>query len=429
MPKFLARLERALPDLSPRERSEAERRLRQGRAFYLRRRRLTRADATRVRAAKLPRVTLEATPVRAYAYGGLAAQIFGLVDADHRGSTGVERWFDDALVGTPGRREVTVDSLRRELVTPGAILEPAQPGADVVLSIDRTIQAVAEAELARTAEEHEPEGAAAVVVDVATGDLLAMASWPTFDPGDVNAFYKGAETPAELKAAARRFGAAQRLRAVTDTYEPGSTIKPLLVGTAWELGLGGPDRPIHCPHTLKVPGRRKPIRDAHTVGDVLERDVLIQSSNTGAYQISSRLAPEQVRRALAAFGLGQKTGIPLPAESGGDTRLLARLDSPTNFGSVAQGYAVSVTPLQMALAYAALANGGTRLRPRLVRCLLEGTASRRPSRRPWRGPSRRRPPTAGSARRWRRWSPAATGPPSGPARTATRSRARPARRR
>ena len=370
VPEFLARLERALPDLSPRERAEAERRLRQERAFYLRRRRLTAEDAGRVRAARLPRVTLERESVRAYAYGGLAAQVLGLVGADHRGGTGVERWFDADLLGTPGRREVAVDSLRRELVTPGAVLEPARPGADVVLSIDRSVQAVAEAELARTAEEHQPQGAAAVVVDVATGDVLALASWPAFDPGDVNAFYRGARAPEELQAAARRFGEAQRMRAVTDTYEPGSTIKPLLVGTAWELGLGAPERPIDCPRTLKVPGRRKPIEDSHTVGSVTELEVLVQSSNTGAFKITARLSPEQIRRALAAFGLGRRTGVPLPSEAPGDTRLLARLHSPTNLGSVAQGYAVSVTPLQMALAYAALANGGTLLRPRLVREVL-----------------------------------------------------------
>ncbi len=357
---FLGRLEGALPDLTAHERDEVARRLGEGRAFYLRRRRLTADDATRLRAARLPRASLEVEPVRAYPFGGLAAQVLGLVDAEHRGSTGIERLLDDALTGAPGRREVWVDNRRRELVTPGAVLEPARPGSDALLTIDRSVQAVAEAELARVAEEHQPQGAAAVVVDVRTGDVLAMASSPTYDPSDLRGDFREA----------------LRNRALTDTYEPGSTIKPLLVGMVWELGLGAPERPIACPRTLKVPGRRKPIVDSHTVGDVDEAEVLVQSSNTGAYQLTARLTPEQVRQALAGFGLGSETGLGLAGEAGGDTRLLAKLPNPTTLGSVAQGYAISVTPLQMATAYAALANGGTLLRPRLVEALAGGGEAR-----------------------------------------------------
>ena len=253
------------------------------------------------------------------------------------------------LRGVPGEREVTIDRRRRELVGLGERITPATPGGDVVLSLDRTLQQVTEEELARLGEEHEPEGAAVVVVDPRTGDVLAMASWPTFDPRDPG----------------QDFAQGQHNRAIQHGYEPGSTMKPLLVGMAWQLGLGGPQQLIHCPRRYKVPGRRKPVVDSHTVGTVPELEVLVQSSNSGAVQISARLTNEQIRQTLAAFGLGRRTKIPLPAEIPGDTRSLNKMNR-AHLAAVAQGYAVMVTPLQMALAYGALANGGTLFAPRLV---------------------------------------------------------------
>lgn len=346
---LLSRLERALPDLTAAERDELRARLATGRAFYFRRRKLAPEHIDALRRARLRHAQLEVEPVRAHPYGALAGQLLGLVSAEGQGQCGLERVLDGALRGTAGEREVRLDNLRRELVIPGGRHVPAEPGADVLLTLDRGIQAAAEAELAATADEWRPKGAAAVVVDVHTGDVLALASWPPFDP----------EAPGESGADGLRN------RALGDTYEPGSTIKPLLVSTAWELGLGSPTRPIHCPPVLKVPGRRRPISDVHTVGSVLEADVLVQSSNTGSFLIASRMTPDQLRAALDGFGLGRSTGLSIPGEARGDLRSLARLD-PTTLGSIAQGYAMSVTPVQMAMAYAALANGGLLLRPRLV---------------------------------------------------------------
>lgn len=367
---FMASLKKAVPDLSEEEARDVEARLQAGRAFYFRRRKLTPDDMARIRALprqeRLKRCSLEEEPIRAYPYGPLASQVLGImgpvdVDGDgklddvRRGTTGLERKCESWLRGTPGKREVQLDGgRRRELVQLGHKLEPAIPGADVMLSIDRTIQRIADEELARTAKEHEPEGAAIVVVDPATGDVLAMASWPTFDPRDPGPGY----------------AAGQHNRAIQHTYEPGSTIKPLLIATAWQLGKGGPERMINCPRRFKVPGRRKPVVDSHTVGNVPERQVVVQSSNSGAVQITLRLSHDQIRQTLADFGLGRRTGIPLPAEARGDTRSLRKMNS-AHVAAVAQGYAVMVTPLQMALAYGALANGGTLLRPRLVRAVRE----------------------------------------------------------
>jgi len=345
---FVADLDAAV-GLTPDERADVRRRLERGRAFYFRRRELGPEQVAAIEAVGLPRAHVEREAVRAHPFGGLASQTLGLVSAAGEGATGLEVRFDEALQGTAGLREVRVDNRRRELVRPGLTEVPARPGADVVLALDRSAQAIAEAELRVMADEHSPQGAACVVVDVRTGDVLALASWPAFDPHDLDDDFEDALPN----------------RCVAYTYEPGSTIKPLLVGMAWELGLGAPDWAITCPRRLKVPGRRKRIVDSHEVGQVREEDVIVQSSNTGAFQITSRLAPEQLRRTLASFGLGRRSGVEVPGESRGSTTGLARHD-PTTLGSVAQGYAVSVTPLQMAMAYAALANGGTLYRPRLV---------------------------------------------------------------
>ncbi|MCO5168561.1 MAG: penicillin-binding protein 2 [Planctomycetes bacterium] len=335
--------------LTPAERAFVEDRVRRGRAFYFRRRRLEPETMTRIKAMRFPHVQLEHEPVRAWPFGPLAAQALGLVGQEGRDASGLERVLDAALTGAPGTREVRLDNLRRERVAPGGLHVPARPGLDAVLSLDRSVQAIAEAELAAMAEQSQPQGAACVVVDVRTGDVLALASWPPFDP----------ERPAETLPGIR-------CRAITDTYEPGSTIKPLFIAAAWELGLGGPDRPIFCPQRLVVPGRKKALEDHHLVGQVLEADVIVQSSNSGAYMITQRLTGEQAQRVGSGFGLGRRSGIDLPGEAAGRADALARRDV-TTIGSYAQGYAVSVTPLQMAMAYAALANGGTLYRPRLVR--------------------------------------------------------------
>lgn len=364
VPATLAKLDVALGGLDADERARFSKSLAAGRAFYARRRQLSRSDMDLIRAQNRKRKTriahseLEVVSVRAYPYRGLGAQLLGLVrDGQNKkgetlpflGNTGLERRFQPWLVGVPGTREIKLDMLGRELVSDDAIRQPAQPGYDLELSIDRSIQAALEDELARLGEEHKPEGASAVVVDPRNGDILAMGSWPTFDPSELGKDF--------LSGAANR--------AIMHSYEPGSTIKPLLIGTAWENGLGAWDRPIFCPRRLKVPRRRKAIVDSHTVGQKFEIDVLVESSNTGSYLITSRMSSEQIRRCFEGFGLGHKTGIDLDGDLAGNVRALRKLD-PTTLGSVAQGYAVTVTPLQMALVYGALANGGTLYRPRLV---------------------------------------------------------------
>ncbi|MCA8924501.1 MAG: penicillin-binding protein 2 [Planctomycetes bacterium] len=349
-------------DFTPEERAKLEAFVAAEKSLYVRRRKLTPEHMRAIREAKLSHVSLSVEPIRVHPFGPLTAQVVGLTrlaDDEARGrevlagTIGLERTWNRELQGRDGFQRVRLDSRGRELAEPCADDLDPSAGADVALTIDRSIQAVAVRELARTAEEFKPQGAAVVVVDPATGDVLAIASWPTADPNDLG----------------KDFQEGLRLRAITDTYEPGSTVKPLVVGTAWEQGLGGPGRAISCPQRWKLPGRRKPIVDVHRVGDVTELDVLIQSSNVGAVKIADRLGKDGLEQALRAFGIGAATGLGIAGESRGSTGNLSKLHSPTVLGSVGQGYAFSVTPLQMALAYGALANGGTVYRPRLVRAL------------------------------------------------------------
>jgi cell division protein FtsI (penicillin-binding protein 3) len=268
------------------------------------------------------------------------------------GTSGIEKTFEEQLRGVRGLREVELDNTKRELVGPTSVEVEARPGLSVVTTLDRRIQAIVEEELDKTVEAWHPKGVACVVVDPWTGNVLAISSRPTFSPDDLG------------HAAAEAF----RNRCLCDTYEPGSTIKPLVVGTAWDKGKGNPDAPIFCPKFYHLPGRKKAIEDHEEVGQTTETFVLVRSSNAGAVQIGARLGMLEIRRALETFGIGHKTGIELPAEVAGDARNLAKTDV-TTLGSVCQGYAFNVTPIQMAMAYGAIANGGTLYRPRIVAAL------------------------------------------------------------
>lgn len=357
---FLDRVGRAV-DLSPDEKVGLRARLENGKPFFFRRRKLTPDEMDRLRAVRLEGAGVVEEPVRSYPFGGLGIQALGLLSADGEGVSGIERAFEEQLRGVKGIREVELDNRRQELVEPTSVQVDARPGLSVQLTIDRRIQAIVEEELDGIVAAWQPKGAACVVVDPRTGKVLALATRPTFSPEDT------ASAPA----------AAFRNLALMESYEPGSTIKPIVVGTAWDEGLGAPERPISCPRVWHMPGRKKAIEDHTEVGEVDEAQVLVQSSNVGAVQIGSRLGMARLQRVFENFGLGRPAGIEL-GEVPGNTKALAKTDA-TTLGSICQGYAFNVTALQMALAYGAIANGGTLYRPRIVDALVssEGEVVRR----------------------------------------------------
>lgn len=352
--RFMEKLERAL-ELTPGERAVVVEKLEKNAVFFFRRRKLGAEDMEKLRAARLEAAQVLEEPVRAYPFGPFAVQTLGLLSADGEGVSGVEKAFEEQLRGVRGLREVELDNRRGELVDSSSVEVDARAGLSVVTTLDRRIQAIVEEELDGIVAAWQPEGAACVVVDPHTGNILAMGSRPTFSP----------------ESLAGVAPTAYKNRALCERYEPGSTIKPLVVGTAWDKGLGDPARAISCPRTWHLENRRKLIEDHSEVGETDEAGVLVQSSNVGAVKIGSRLGMANIRRALETFGLGRLTGVEIPGEATGNIRNFAKTDA-TTLGSVCQGYAFNVTALQMALAYGAIANGGTLYRPRIVLELRNG---------------------------------------------------------
>ncbi len=348
---FLEKIERAI-DLAPGEREALQARLESGKPFFFRRRKLTPEEMEKLQLLRLEGASVVEEPVRAYPFSKLGIQALGMVSADGEGVSGIERAFEEQLRGVKGIREVELDNRHHELVEPTSVQVEPRAGLSVQLTIDRRIQAIVEEELDGIVATWTPKGAACVVVEPHTGRILAIATRPTFTPDDT------AHAPA----------AAFRNLALMESYEPGSTVKPLIVGTAWDEDLGGPDRPISCPKVWHLDGRRKAIEDHAEVGEVNEAQVLVQSSNVGAVKIGSRLGMARIHRALETFGIGRATGIEL-GESIGNTKLLTKTDA-TTLGTICQGYGFTATPLQMALAYGAIANGGTLYRPRIVDSLV-----------------------------------------------------------
>ena len=283
---------------------------------------------------------------RVYPQRDLAASVIGYVDIDEKGIGGIEQSLDKDIRGRPGKMMVMADGLRRWYDRREAA---ADPGASVTLTIDETIQYIAEKELAAAISETHAKAGTVIVQDPNTGELLAVANWPTFDPND-----------------AGKYSAVARAdRAVTDAYEPGSTFKVITLTGAIENGVANPNELVDCQMgKILVAGRL--IHDWKPFGILSVREVLEHSSDVGAIKVALRLGAPKFYETARAFGIGQYTDIDLPGENKG---LLRPVDewTPSSIGSLAMGQEVSVTPVQIVSAISAIANGGTLYRPRVVR--------------------------------------------------------------
>ena len=307
------------------------------------------ATADAVAALDLPGVGFTPAFERVYPMGDLAAHVLGGVGADGHGLEGLEHGLDGVLAGVDGRVRTQTDARGRPLAVAADDYRPATPGRQVVLTIDSTVQLAAEQELASACVQYGAESGDVVVMDPRTGGVLAMASWPTFDPAD-----PGAATPD-----------VRRARALTDPYEPGSTLKPVTVAAALTAGITAPAEvfPVDGPVWRTPYGRR--ITDVHAYDRLALWDVLVKSSNIGMSMLAERMGNERLRAAVTAFGLGRKSGIDLPGEGPGRVSPLADWTKYST-DSVAQGYELLATPLQMCRAMACLANGGLAVVPHVV---------------------------------------------------------------
>ena len=283
---------------------------------------------------------------RVYPQHDLAAAVLGYVDVDEKGIGGIEYSLDSVIRGRQGKMIVMADGRRRSYDSSESA---PQPGGSVTLTIDETIQYIAEKELAAGVVETHAKHGTVVVQDPNTGELLAVANWPTFDANDAGHY--SADTRMD--------------RAIAAAYEPGSVFKVLTMTGAIENHLANPAELIDCQMgSIDVAGRI--IHDWKRFGVLTVRDILVHSSDVGAIKVALRMGPERFYDAVRPFGIGQPTGIALPGENRGLFRPVSEW-TPSSIGSIAMGQEVSVTPIQMISAISAVANGGMYYHPTIVR--------------------------------------------------------------
>jgi len=279
---------------------------------------------------------------RYYPAAEVTSHFIGFTNIDDQGQEGLELAYDKWLSGKPGKKRVLKDRLNR-IVQNIESIESSEPGKDLSLSIDRRVQYLAYRELAKAVKYHKAKGGSLVMLDIKTGEIMAMVGQPSYNPNNRNGlkshFYRN--------------------RAVTDVFEPGSTMKPFTVAAGLESGMYKPHTAINTsPGYLKVGDHT--IRDMRNYGHIDVSTVITKSSNVGASKIALSLEPEQYWDALSRFGFGQSTGSGFPGESSG---ILSPFNtwSDVEMATLSFGYGISVTPLQLAQAYSVLATGGVML--------------------------------------------------------------------
>jgi cell division protein FtsI (penicillin-binding protein 3) len=313
------------------------------REFVYLRRHVDPALAQRVMALEIPGVSLQREYRRYYPLGEVAAHLVGFTNIDDAGQEGMELAYDKWLRGESGSKWVLKDRLGQVVENVAAIKEP-DPGKDLALSIDNRIQYLAYRELKAAVQQHRARSGSVVVLDVATGEVIAMVNQPSYNPNN----REGKRSDL------------LRNRAVTDLFEPGSTVKPFTVAAALETGRYRPGSYIDtAPGYFKI-GRHL-VRDKHNYGYIDVTTVIEKSSNVGVSKIALALEPALMWQMLSGVGFGQPTGGSFPGEVSGllpDYRGWKEIERAT----LSFGYGLSVTPLQLTLAYGALGDKG-RLKP------------------------------------------------------------------
>jgi len=306
------------------------------------------AKAKKLERMKLAGFFFTIEPKRVYPLGPLAAQTIGFAGVDNRGLTGLELAYEKSLLGRDGEKTVVRDPAGREIDMKSTTYE--KPGADLTLTIDSVIQQYVQQVLAQARKTWQARSASAVVLDPRSGAVLAMATAPSYDANSTS------QTALPL----------QLNRSVTDAYEPGSTFKLVTVAGALSEGLVSPQTSFTLPYSIMVSDKR--IHDSHPRGteQMSVTKILTVSSNVGVATIATQLlGSERLDRWIKRFGFGEKTGIDFPGESQG---IVLPLDQwyGSAAGTIPIGQGIAVTPLQLAAAYAAIANKGVWLQPHLV---------------------------------------------------------------
>ncbi len=311
-------------------------------------RRIPNQTASQIRKMRLGAVDVVMEPQRVYPQGFLASHVIGFAGTDLRGLEGLEMAYDRVLQGEPGWRWLARDARRRLVSDWGGPMVAPRDGLNLVLTIDSTIQFFAERELDRAFQETRAKGGSIVVMDPKTGEVLALANRPTFDPNQISG------TDAESR----------RNRVVTDTFEPGSVFKVITAATALTKGVVRINDKFFCENGA-YPVAGHILHDHTPHGWLTFREVITNSSNIGTVKAAMRMGPASLYEGIKAFGFGNLTGIELPGEVAGVTRHPKKW-SKTSITAVPMGQEVTVTALQLAQATSVIANGGFLVKPRIV---------------------------------------------------------------
>jgi cell division protein FtsI (penicillin-binding protein 3) len=345
--------------------SKIAEKLTKDRGFVYLKRRVNPLVAERVRALQIRGVSTSPEPKRFYSNRELAAHVLGFTSLEGEGRAGIEKQFDGDLRGKtyelPGLRDALGKTVFSEGFVPHAILE----GADVELTIDRQIQDAAEQALKEAVESSRGKAGVAIVLEPKSGDLLALASYPTFNPNNL----KSSTPEVELD------------RAVSAAYEPGSTMKMVTIAGALEERVIAPDDRIDCEGGRFKIGKRTINDSHHGYGELSISEIMKVSSNVCSAKIGLELGASRLHRWLLRFGFGDKTGVELPGELRGYVRPHEEWRE-IGLANVAFGQGLTVTPLQIVQAAATIANDGFRVRPRVVSALVDKSGHRTEPERP-----------------------------------------------
>ena len=340
----------ALEDCTSKEREALLERFGRQRAFVYVRRQVSPDQARRVKALDLEGIGFIKESRRFYPNKELAAHLVGYVGIDSDGLHGIESAYDTLIKGRPGTVLIQTDARRHAF---SRIEKPPTTGATLELTVDQNLQHIAERELRIGVEANGAQGGSAIIMDPTTGEILAMANWPTFNP---NAYRQAREE-------------SRRNRAVQDLYEPGSTFKIVSASAALEEKVVDPDDPIDV-SAGKIRFGSRVINDDHRHQVLSFSDVFVKSSNVGTIKVGMRLGADRFGAYVRRFGFGAQTSPDFPGESPGIVWDPSKLNDSA-MASVLIGYQVGVTPLQMASAVSSVANGGELVQPRVVRAVIK----------------------------------------------------------
>ena len=317
-------------------------------------RRVTPHEATRIRELDIPGVELTAEARRYYPNRHLAAHLVGFADIDGRGIEGIELAYEEQLRGSDRRVEAIRDRRGHVVFADDMEDDRTIQGQSVVLTIDKAIQHIAERELALGVRTFEARGGSVVVMDPSTGEILALANYPPFNPNEPS----------------RHTAAHRRNRAVVDRFEPGSTVKPFTMAAALAAGSVKPNQSINCENGVTRVGGRL-LHDAHPYEWLTPTQILAYSSNIGIAKIAQDLGKKALYRGFRRFGFGETAGLGVPGETAGILRHYRRWYE-IDTAAVSFGQGMSVTNVQLASAMSAIANGGRLMQPMLVRRMTDG---------------------------------------------------------